>query len=166
MRRAMSVATVAVLLVCTPALAQTVLDKVLSTVNGEVITQLDVRQARMLKLRLVTGPAESDEDVLRGLENRRLVRAEIAHVALPAPTAADVAAHRRDWESLLGPGADIPRLLDRAGLTESGLVAWLRDDVRIQAYLEQRFGGLPAADRSTEVARYLVTLREHAGLGK
>jgi len=75
-------------------------------------------------------------------------------------------ARRHEWEASLGPGADIPKLLDRAGLSETGLVAWLRDDVRIQAYLEQRFGGLPAADRSAEIARYLATLREHAGLGK
>ena len=149
-----------------PALAQTVLDKVLSTVNGDVITQLDVRQARMLKLRLVTGPAEADDEVLRGLENRRLVRAEIAHVALAAPTSAEIASRRREWEASLGAGADIPGLLDRAGLTESGLVAWLRDDVRIESYLNQRFGGLPAAERSTEIARYLAMLREHAGLAK
>ncbi|MFI5177437.1 MAG: hypothetical protein ACHQO8_02680 [Vicinamibacterales bacterium] len=166
MRRALCVAIIAVLSTGVPGRAQTVLDKVLSTVNGEVITQLDVRQARMLKLRLVTAPADTDDQVLRGLENRRLVRAEIAHVALSAPSAADLAARRRDWEASLGPGADLPRLLDRAGLTENGLAAWLRDDVRIQAYLEQRFGGLPEADRSAQLARYLVTLREHAGLGK
>jgi len=70
--------------------AQTVLDKVLSNVNGEVITQLDVRQARMLKLRLVTATAESDTDVLRGLENRRLALAEVNHVTLPAPAAGDL----------------------------------------------------------------------------
>ena len=87
--------------------AQTVLDKVLSNVNGEVITQLDVRQARMLKLRLVTATAESDVDLLRGLENRRLVLSEVNHVTLPAPAAGDLAARRRDWESTVGAGAEL-----------------------------------------------------------
>ena len=128
--------------------AQTVLDKVLSNVNGEVITQLDVRQARMLKLRLVTAAAESDADVLRGLENRRLALAEVNHVTLPAPAAGDLAARRRDWESTVGAGASLPQLLDRAGLSESGLQSWLRDDVRIQLYLGQRFGGVPEGDRA------------------
>ena len=146
--------------------AQTVLDKVLSNVNGEVITQLDVRQARMLKLRLVTATAESDADVLRGLENRRLVLSEVNHVTLPAPAAGDLAARRRDWESTVGAGASLPQLLDRAGLSESGLQSWLRDDVRIQLYLAQRFGGVPEGDRPAEIARWLATLREHAGLGK
>jgi len=146
--------------------AQTVLDKVLSNVNGEVITQLDVRQARMLKLRLVTATAESDADVLRGLENRRLALAEVNHVTLPAPAAGDLAARRRDWESTVGAGANLPQLLDRAGLSESGLQSWLRDDVRIQLYLGQRFGGVPEGDRPAEISRWLATLREHAGLPK
>jgi hypothetical protein len=146
--------------------AQTVLDKVVSNVNGEVITQLDVRQARMLKLRLVTAPAESDADVLRGLENRRLVLSEVSHVTLPAPAAGDLAARRRDWEAAVGAGANLPQLLDRAGLSENGLQSWLRDDVRIQLYLAQRFGGVPETDRPAEIARWVATLREHAGLAK
>jgi hypothetical protein len=146
--------------------AQTVLDKVLSNVNGDVITQLDVRQARMLKLRLVTATAESEADVLRGLENRRLVLAEVSHVTLPAPAAGDLAARRRDWEASVGAGAGLPQLLDRAGLSETGLQSWLRDDVRIQLYLAQRFGGVPDGDRPAEIARWVATLREHAGLSK
>ncbi|HKW01148.1 MAG TPA: hypothetical protein VJN96_15090 [Vicinamibacterales bacterium] len=146
--------------------AQTVLDKVLSNVNGEVITQLDVRQARMLKLRLVTAPAESEADVLRGLENRRLVLAEVNRVTLPAPASGDLAARRREWEASVGAGAGLPQLLDRAGLSENGLQSWLRDDVRIQLYLAQRFGGVPESDRPAEISRWLATLREHAGLGK
>ncbi len=158
----------AVLLMCgaAPAPAQTVLDKVLSNVNGDVVTQLDVRQARMLKLRLVTGPADTDAEVLRGLENRRLVLAEVNHVALPPPTAPEIAARRRDWQASLGASADLNSLLDHAGLAEPGLTAWLRDDVRIESYLGQRFGGVPDADRPAEIARWLATLREHAGLAK
>jgi hypothetical protein len=148
------------------ASAQTVLDKVLSNVNGEVITQLDVRQARMLKLQLVTSTAESDADVLRGLENRRLALAEVSHVTLPAPSAGDIAAHRRAWEASVGAGANLPQLLDRAGLSENGLQSWLRDDIRIQLYLAQRFGGVPEGERPAEIARWLATLREHAGLSK
>lgn len=155
-----------VLSIAASVAAQTVLDRVLSTVNGDVITQLDVRQARMLKLRLVTGPAESDADILRGLENRRLALAEVSHVPLPPPSAADLAAHRRDWESSLGAGANLPQLLDRAGLSDAGLTAWIRDDVRIEAYIGQRFGGVPEADRPAEIAKWLATLREHAGLAK
>jgi hypothetical protein len=149
-----------------PAPAQTVLDKVLSNVNGDVVTQLDVRQARMLKLRLVTGPADTDAEVLRGLENRRLVLAEVNHVVLPPPTAPDIAARRRDWQASLGASADLNSLLNHAGLTEQGLTAWLRDDVRIESYLGQRFGGVPDAERPAEIARWLATLREHAGLAK
>ena len=145
---------------------QTVLDKVLSSVNGDVITALDVRQAKLLKLQLVVAPAQSDADVLRGLENRRLVLAEVGHVMLTPPTAADIDAHRRDWEATLGSGVDLPRLLDRAGLTDAGLNTWLRNDVRIGLYLAQRFGGVPEAERPAEVERWIATLREHAGLPK
>lgn len=154
------------LLGAAPAPEQTVLDKVLSNVNGDIVTQLDVRQARMLKLRLVTAPADTDADVLRGLENRRLVLAEVNHVALPPPTAPEIAARRREWQASFAPSTDLNTLLDHAGLNEQGLTAWLRDDVRIESYLGQRFGGVPDADRPAEIARWLVTLREHAGLAK
>ncbi len=144
--------------------AQTVLDRVLSTVNGEVVTALDVRQARMLKLRLVTAPAESDADILRGLENRRLVLAEVSHVTLPPPGAGALAQRRREWEASLGEHGDLGPLLDRAGLSQDGLSAWLRDDVRVAAYLDQRFGGVRPEERPAEIQRWLGTLREHAGL--
>ena len=166
MRRAACFAVVVVVASAGAAAAQTVLDRVLSNVNGDVITQLDVRQARMLKLRLVNDVGGTDADILRGLENRRLVLAEVSHVALPAPSAADLAAHRRDWEQSVGAGADLPKLLDNAGLSDQGLTAWIRDDVRIQMYLSQRFGGVPDAERPAEITRWLATLREHAGLGK
>ena len=165
MRRLLS-ACLTVMFAAGGASAQTVLDKVLSNVNGQVITQLDVRQARMLKLQLVTGPAVEDAEVLRGLENRRLVLAEVAHVSLPAPSSADLASRRLDWQTALGSPADLPALLDRAGLNDAGLSGWLRDDVRIQQYLGQRFGGVREADRPAEIARWLATLREHAGLPK
>jgi hypothetical protein len=164
--RRVSLVLILMLAIASSVAAQTVLDRVLSTVNGDVITQLDVRQARMLKLRLVTGAAESDADILRGLENRRLVLAEVSHVALPPPSAGDLATHRREWESSLGADANLPQLLDRSGLTDTGLNAWMRDDVRIQMYLAQRFGGVPEADRPADIGRWLATLREHAGLSK
>ena len=166
MRHRAPAAIVMLLAFSVVAFAQSVLDKVLSNVNGEVITQLDVRQARMLKLRLVMAPAEADADVLRGLENRRLVLAEVSHVTLPAPAAGEIAARRRDWEASVGAGANLPQLLDRAGLSESGLQSWLRDDARIEQYLAQRFGGVPEGGRPAEIARWLTTLRERAGLSK
>src|SRR5262249_39787362 len=98
--------------------------------------------------------------------NRRLVLSEVSHVALPPPSADALASRRHDWESSLGPGANIPQLVDRAGLNDAGLNAWIRDDVRIQMYLAQRFGGVPDAERPAHIARWLATLREHAGLGK
>jgi hypothetical protein len=44
-------------------------------------------------------------------------------------------------------------------MTDAGLRGWLRDDLRIEAYLADRFGG-----RSADLASWISVLRQRAGL--
>ena len=120
----------------------------------------------MRALSLVVVVAVVDVLAVLVLVLHRLVLVEVSHVTLPATPSGDIAARRRDWEASMGGGANLPQLLDRAGLSEQGLQSWLRDDIRIQLYLAQRFGGVPEGERPAEIGRWLATLREHAGLSK
>ena len=138
------------------------LDHVLSTVQSTKIWRSDVRQARMLKL--CDPAAESDQAILTELQNRVLILAEVARGQASEPTADEIASRRRDWERSVGAGAGLEALMARAGMSQRDLQAWLRDDLRIKSYIDQRFGGLPAAQRTTRVRDWVADLRQRAGL--
>jgi hypothetical protein len=144
------------------AAAQTVTDQMVSKFNGEVIMQSDVRHARVLKL-VKVGAGAGDDVILVALENRRLVLAELARSAPVEPSADERAARRREWEGALE-GANIASLLAQAGMSDAALDAWLRDDVRIQKYVDQRVAGMPASDRAASIDQWIQGLRRRAGL--
>jgi hypothetical protein len=135
--------------------AQQELDRVLVRFGNDMVTQLDVRQARMLKL--FAGVGDSEQAYFDALVNRRLMLADLrrASVAEPAPDA--VEAKYREWQARVGPGAT--DLLAQAGMTDAELRGWLRDDLRLQTYVSERFGG-----RDAEIDSWLSVLRQRAGL--
>ena len=143
-----------------PAGAQTVVDGTLGTVNGQVIMRSDVRRARALKL-VKIGDA-SDAAIQTELENRILVLAQIGRSAQPDPAVEEVKARRAAWEASLAPGAAPAALLAESGMTDAELVAWLRNDVRIQKYEQQLFGS--QADPPAAIAKWILDLRRRAGL--
>jgi hypothetical protein len=139
---------------------QAELDRIVSRVNNRIITSSDVRQARVLKL---VDDTSSEESTRRALENRILILGDMTRLSgLPPTTDEDLASRRRQWESRVGGGG--AELLNKAGMSEKGLSAWLSDDLRIQAYLLRQFGGLPEADRSRAADDWIGRLRQRAGL--
>ena len=139
----------------TPATAQTPLDRLVSRVNGVVITATDISQARLLKL---VPDTRFDAATQRELENRILIIGELSRAGAIDPIDdAAVAARRREWEASLGtPAAE---LMAQGDMNEKALVAWLRDDLRMRAFLQRQFG-----DRTTAKNEWIARLRERAGL--
>ncbi len=85
-------------------MAQVELDRIVSRVAGHIITQSDVRQARLLKL---VDDVSSDAAVQHALEDRFLILDEMERAApLPPATDAALAARHAQWAASLGPGAD------------------------------------------------------------
>ena len=152
------------------------LDRILAVVNGDVVTQSDVRAVRRLRLvPLVTNVAPGavgasapptvgallaapDDALLTQVIERRLVLAEIARYAPPEPTAEQIAARRAAWAASFPSNTDLAAALRAAGVREAALAAWLRDDIRIAAYLEQRFAAVAQPTRAQAQAYF----REHA----
>ncbi len=137
--------------------AQQVLDHVVLRFGGDIVTQLDVRQARLLKL--VDAANDTDEAYVTALVNRKLMLAEVRRNPPAEPTAEAVDARYRAWSRTLGDGVDPANRLARAGMTDAGVRGWLRDDMRLEAYETQRFGS-----RSANLASWLGVLRQRAGL--
>jgi hypothetical protein len=145
-----------------PLAGQAELDRIVARVNNRIITQSDVRQAALLGL---VDEGSSDEAVRRGLENRLLILTEIARSAPLLPTTDDdLAARRAEWNTRVGGPARARRLLTEAAMSDAGLQAWLRDDLRIRVYLDRQFGNVPGAERPRAIAEWLARLRQRAGL--
>lgn len=164
MRITLSAALCAVLLSAAPIAGQVVIDRVVSRVNGEVITQSDIRQARLLKLFPHLGADSTDDAIRRALENRALLLAEARRGTVTDPSADRRAAWRRAWQTSLGSGVDLAPLLQRAGMTESGLDDWCRNDLRIEDFLAERFRAVPESDRARQTEAWITMLRARAGL--
>ena len=140
---------------------QTLLDGVLAKFgNGDIVTKSDVRQARLLKL--VEPAADSDQAYVDAIIDRRLMLSDLKRnpPAEPAPEA--IESRYQEWVARLGGAATVPDLFRRAGMTEAGLRGWIRDDLRLQTYLDQRFG--TASDRRAAMATWVSMLRQRAGV--
>jgi hypothetical protein len=137
------------------------IDRTLQRVHGTPIMASDVRQARLLRL---VEAAATDDEILRALENRLLVLHETARNERIEPKAEAIQARRKDWVAAWPAGTDLPALLARAGATDQWLDGWFRDELRIAAYLDQRFGRTP--ERTMRIEAWLNDLRRRANLIK
>lgn len=125
----------------------TVVDRVLAVVNGEPVTQSDVRAVRLLAL---APTSSSDREVIELVIERRLVRAELRRFQVVQPDEAVVNARVAAWRQRLdGDPADA---FARAGVDDRFVRQWLADEWREETYLQQRFAAL-TPDRRVEAVR-------------
>jgi hypothetical protein len=115
------------------------IDRVLAVVGGQLITLSDVTAATDLGLQSADGAADPVRAVLSKLIDRELVLAEVDRYAPPEPTAEavdrEVARVRQHFPS----AAAFDAALARSGIDEQHLRETLRQDLRLRAYLDQRF---------------------------
>jgi hypothetical protein len=134
-----------------PVSAQQLLDRVVARVEGRAITLTDVQAA--LGLGAIQAPPGADP-IAAGTQqmiDRQLVLAEVLRFPPPEP---DAAATTREVARLkMNAGARLPALMESTGLTEERIREFARDDLRILAYLDQRFGATVQVS-DEEVARY------------
>ncbi len=140
-----------------------VIDRVLAVVNGDLIMLSDVTAARELGLVAIDNAADPIRAVLSALIDRALELDEVDRYAPPEPSAdavdREVAMVRVRFPSQ----AAFDAALARAGIDLQHLRATLREDLRIRAYLDQRF---VASDprRPQLVTDWLAGLRRRAEL--
>jgi hypothetical protein len=132
------------------------IERTLAIVAGQPITLADVRTMRALGL--VSGA--DDESAVEPLIERTLMLREVERYAPSEPDASAVE------QKLAGVRARIPkqaldRILAAGGFSEVRLRAWLRDDLRIESYLNQRFvpTGAPGQSRADLIDDWLADLR-------
>lgn len=147
---------VAGVLLCVGAAHAQVIDRVLATVDGQLITLSDVRVTTTLGL--TPADAVGGDAALERWIERLLVLQEVDRFAPPEPAEAAVEARVSAVLAPLGSPDVVTATLTRLGIDRAWVERWARDDLRMQAYTEQRFAGSlePTGD---ELENYY---REHA----
>ena len=139
------------------ATAQQLLDRIVARVGATVITQTDVDAALALG---IVEPRAGDDRMAAGTQqliDRQLLLAEVGRFPPMEPSAADIDAVVARMRTRAG--ADFAAVMKRTGLDEQRIRELARDSLRIQAYLDQRFGATPQAS-AQEAREYYDTHRE------
>jgi hypothetical protein len=140
-----------------------VIDRILAVVSGELILQSDVAAAREFGIsqgaRGAPGAADPvDRDVLSALIDRALILFEVERYAPPEPDAAAVDGELQAVHARFASHDAFELALARAGISEEHLRGTIREELRIRAYLEQRFTVAPSTE--AELTEYYRTHQE------
>jgi hypothetical protein len=115
------------------------IDRVLAVVAGQLITLTDVRAAIDLRLQTTDGAPDPVRAVLTKLIDRELILAEVDRYAPPEPTAEAVNREVERVRARFESQAMLDAAMARSGIDEKHLRETLRQDLRMRAYLDQRF---------------------------
>jgi hypothetical protein len=133
---------------------QQLIDRVVARVDGYPLTLTDVQAASGLGL--IQAPPGSDPMVTgtQLMIDRQLELAEVQRFPPPEPDRAAVTSEVARLK--MNAGARLPVLMQSTGLSEQRINDIARDNLRIAAYLDQRFGtAVQVSDE--EVATYYRT---------
>lgn len=131
-----------------------VIDRILATVGGSLILQTDAVAA--VRLGFVQPPAQADalQWTMDRLIERRLMLIEVDRYGPPEPELSQVDARVREIDERIGSGTRLEAILRETGMTVDQLRLWVRDDLRIEAYVQQRFGATFQPSEDDVVAYY------------
>ena len=152
----------AAVLMCSPVVPRAeIIERLLAVVQGVVITQSDATAAADLGL-VTTGPtADPLGAVLAKLIDRQIVLSEVERYAPAEPPMEDIDRRLHAVQARFGSADAYTAALNRSGLDEARLRQRLRDELRIEAYLAQRF---PAERRADLIADWVNGLRRRADI--
>ena len=129
--------------------AAEIIDRILATVAGQIITKSDVEAARELGL-IQPAAAESqspDDAALQALIDRVLMLNEVRRVVPREPTAAAITARIAEIRNRFASQAALQQTLAASGIDEAVLRVYAEDDLSLASYLDERFS---AAAQPTE----------------
>lgn len=139
MRKAPSTLAVFLIAFLASPLRAEIIDRILAVVEGQLITLSDVRA--VLRLSLETAPQNSDPIpvALDKLIDRQLMLIEVDRYAPAEPSTAEIDAQ---LQTVLKPYPDalaFEIVLGQVGWARDDVRRYLRDELRIERYLQQRF---------------------------
>lgn len=136
--RHISSAGLVVLLVATAVNAE-VIDRILAVVEGQLITLSDVRG--VVRLGLESAPAADDPVaiILDKLIDRQLMLVEVERYAPPEPPPASVDSQLQTVRARFPDALAFETTLHQIGWAADDVRRYVRDELRLESYLQQRF---------------------------
>lgn len=144
------------------ARADEVIDRVLAVVAGDLIMQSDLRAARELGLVTPGDGADPDRAILSQLVDRALILDEVERYAPPEPSPDAIERAFRAVRARFTSDDALAAALARVGFDEKQLRAILRQNLRIRAYLDQRFASETPERGEAIIAAWVAGLRGRA----
>ena len=142
------------------------IDRIMAVVAGQPVTLSDVSAA--LQFRLIQPPAGTRDPIGFALDKsieRLLMLGEVDRFQPPEPDPVMMTIRIDELERNAGSPEAFEKVLAVTGTTREQLRRYIRDDLRITTYLNQRFGAsTPAQERATAIAAWLAELRRRAGI--
>jgi len=157
-----AVTVVALLAPARAVRADEIIERVLAVAGGDLIMMSDVRAARELGLIDPGTAGDPDREVLTRLIDRALVLAEVDRYQPPEPAADAVDAQLAAIRGRFSSSDALNAALTRLGLDQDRLREQVREDLRIRAYLDQRFASENGEQRDRAIAAWIAGLRRRA----
>ena len=158
-------ATIALLVVlCVAVVRAEVIDRIMAVVSGQPITLSDVTAAQQFPLVDVpTGTPDPIAFIVDRLIERTLILAEVERFQPPEPDPIEITIRIDALERRAGSTLAFDKLLAVTGMTRDQLRRYLRDDLRITTYLNQRFGAnTDPNERQAAIKTWISELRKRA----
>jgi hypothetical protein len=144
-----------------PAQQRDTIDRLMAVVGNQTITLSDVNAA--LQFQLVDVPPNAPDRVRAALDKliqRSLILGEVERYQPPEPEPVEITIRMDQLQQRAGSAQAFDRALAVTGTTRDELRRYIRDDLRIATYLNQRFGDTP--ERAKAIADWVVELRRRA----
>lgn len=139
------------------------IDRVLAVAGGQVILLSDVTAALDLGLVSDDGAADRVGAGLARLISRNLMLVEANRYAPPEPADADVEKEMASVRARFPSAAAFDAVFTRSGLTDLQLRLILRENLRIRAYVAQRFTGAEDETRRLKlIDEWVAGLRQRS----
>jgi hypothetical protein len=139
-----------------------IIDRVLAVVAGQPVTLSDVNAASELNLVIpASGQTDPIGAALDRLIERTLILGEVDRYQPPEPAPEEIERRYAGIAQRAGGPAGLQRVFSVTGMTPDQLRRWIRDDLRMETYFNQRFGTTdPSRDRM--IADWVRGLRRRA----
>jgi hypothetical protein len=155
----------AVLLTCLAlAVPGDTIDRIMAVVGGQPITLSDVAGVRQFQLIEVPGDAPDPIGfVVDRLIDRTLMLAEVNRFQPPEPDASEIDSRVNEMQARAGSTAAFEKSLAMTGMTAEQIRRFVRDSLRMDTYVNQRFGSiLDPVERAASIAAWTGDLRRRA----
>jgi len=141
-----------------------VIDRIMAVVGTQPITLSEVAAAKQLNL--VPVPAETKDAtgyVLERMIDRSLMLTEVERFQPPEPDAVEITVQMDRLQARFGSEASFAQALAETGTTREHLQRFFRDSLRMQIYINQRFGTiLDPVEREESIGAWVSQLRRRA----